>query len=195
MRVNNVEYRTSHVKLRERDDNEELRIEGYFVVYDDETMLWDGVYEKIDRNAFEGELDKDVRALAGHDREKVLGRVKNNTLTLRSDEKGLWGSILINKDDPEAFSLYQKVKRGDIDQCSFGFIPTEEERESRSNGELFIVKRCKLIEVSVVAFPAYENTSVSARKKAFEEEEKKKSVMKRKEELKERMNELKSFTA
>lgn len=193
--MNNVEYRTSHVKLRERDDNEELRIEGYFVVYDDETMLWDGVYEKIDRNAFEGELDKDVRALAGHDREKVLGRVKNNTLTLRSDEKGLWGSILINKDDPEAFSLYQKVKRGDIDQCSFGFIPTEEERESRSNGELFIVKRCKLIEVSVVAFPAYENTSVSARKKAFEEEEKKKSVMKRKEELKERMNELKSFTA
>ena len=195
MKVNNVEYRTSHVKLRERDDNEELRIEGYFVVYDDETMLWDGVYEKIDRNAFEGELDKDVRALAGHDREKVLGRVKNNTLTLRSDEKGLWGSILINKDDPEAFSLYQKVKRGDIDQCSFGFIPTEEERESRSNGELFIVKRCKLIEVSVVAFPAYENTSVSARKKAFEEEEKKKSIMRRKEELKERMNELKSFTA
>ena len=195
MKVNNVEYRTSHVKLRERDDNEEFRIEGYFVVYDDETMLWDGVYEKIDRNAFEGELDKDVRALAGHDREKVLGRVKNNTLTLRSDEKGLWGSILINKDDPEAFSLYQKVKRGDIDQCSFGFIPTEEERESRSNGELFIVKRCKLIEVSVVAFPAYENTSVSARKKAFEEEEKKKSVMRKKEELKERMNELKSFTA
>lgn len=195
MKVNNVEYRTSHVKLRERDDNEELRVEGYFVVYDDETMLWDGVYEKIDRNAFEGELDKDIRALAGHDREKVLGRVKNNTLTLRSDEKGLWGSILINKDDPEAFSLYQKVKRGDIDQCSFGFIPTEEERESRSNGELFIVKRCKLIEVSVVAFPAYENTSVSARKKAFEEGEKKKSVMRKKEELKERMNELKSFTA
>ena len=194
-KVNNVEYRTSHVKLRERDDNEELRIEGYFVVYDDETMLWEGVYEKIDRNAFEGELDKDIRALAGHDREKVLGRVKNNTLTLRSDEKGLWGSILINKDDPEAFSLYQKVKRGDIDQCSFGFIPTEEERESRSNGELFIVKRCKLIEVSVVAFPAYENTSVSARKKAFEEEEKKKSVMGKKEELKERINELKSFTA
>ena len=193
--MNNVEYRTSHVKLRERDDNEELRIEGYFVVYDDETMLWEGVYEKIDRNAFEGELDKDIRALAGHDREKVLGRVKNNTLTLRSDEKGLWGSILINKDDPEAFSLYQKVKRGDIDQCSFGFIPTEEERESRSNGELFIVKRCKLIEVSVVAFPAYENTSVSARKKAFEEEENKKSVMRKKEELKERMNELKSFTA
>lgn len=195
MKVNNVEYRTSHVKFRERDENEELRIEGYFVVYDDETMLWDGVYEKIDRNAFEGELEKDIRALAGHDREKVLGRVKNNTLTLRSDEKGLWGSILINKDDPEAFSLYQKVKRGDIDQCSFGFIPTEEERESRSNGELFIVKRCKLIEVSVVAFPAYENTSVSARKKAFEEEEKKKSVMRRKEELKERMNELKSVTA
>lgn len=190
-----VQYRTSHVNLRNNNDNEELRIEGYFVVYDDETELWDGVYEKIDRNAFNGELDKDIRALAGHDREKVLGRVKNNTLTLRSDEKGLWGSILINKDDPEAFSLYQKVKRGDIDQCSFGFIPTEEERETRSNGELFIVKRCKLIEVSVVAFPAYENTSVSARKKAFEEERKKESMLDRKEKLKERMDELKSITA
>lgn len=71
-----VQYRTSHVNLRNNNDNEELRIEGYFVVYDDETELWDGVYEKIDRNAFDGELDKDIRALAGHDREKVLGRVK-----------------------------------------------------------------------------------------------------------------------
>ena len=192
---NDVQYRTSHVNLRNNNDNEELRIEGYFVVYDDETELWDGVFEKIDRNAFDGELDKDIRALAGHDREKVLGRVKNNTLTLRSDEKGLWGSILINRDDPEAFSLYQKVKRGDIDQCSFGFIPTEEERESRSNGELFIVKRCKLIEVSVVAFPAYENTSVSARKKAFEEERKRESILEKKKKLKERINELKSITA
>lgn len=187
-----IQYRTNKINFREKEENEELRIEGYFVVYDDETELWDGVYEKIDRNAFDGELDKDIRALVGHDTERVLGRTKNKTLTLRSDEKGLWGSILINRDDPEAFSLYQKVKRGDVDKCSFGFIPKEEESVKRSDGgDLFVVKRCDLIEVSVVAFPAYENTSISARKKDFE----RKREEFRKSKLKERLNEVKNLNA
>lgn len=186
-----VQYRTNKINFREKKDDKELRIEGYFVVYDDETMLWDGVYEKIDRNAFDGELEKDIRALIGHDMEKVLGRTKNNTLTLKSDDKGLWGSILINRDDPEALSLYQKVKRGDVDKCSFGFIPTDEECVERSNGSLFTVKKCDLIEVSVVAFPAYENTSISARKKDFE----KKREEFRKSELKEKLNEIKNLNA
>ncbi|WP_288961169.1 HK97 family phage prohead protease, partial [uncultured Peptoniphilus sp.] len=182
-----IQYRTNKINFREKENDEELRIEGYFVVYDDETELWDGVYEKIDRNAFDGELDKDIRALAGHDTERVLGRTKNKTLTLRSDEKGLWGSILINRDDPEAFSLYQKVKRGDIDKCSFGFIPTEEESVKRGDGgDLFVVKRCDLIEVSVVAFPAYENTSINARKNDFE----KSRGEYRKKKLREKLNEV-----
>lgn len=186
-----IQYRTNKINFREKEDDKELRIEGYFVVYDDETMLWDGVYEKIDRNAFDGELEKDIRALIGHDMEKVLGRTKNNTLTLKSDDKGLWGSILINRDDPEALSLYQKVKRGDVDKCSFGFIPTDEECVERSNGSLFTVKKCDLIEVSVVAFPAYENTSISARKKDFE----KKREEFRKSKLKEKLNEIKNLNA
>lgn len=186
-----IQYRTNKINFREKEDDKELRIEGYFVVYDDETMLWDGVYEKIDRNAFDGELEKDIRALIGHDMEKVLGRTKNNTLTLKSDDKGLWGSILINRDDPEALSLYQKVKRGDVDKCSFGFIPTDEECVERSNGSLFTIKKCDLIEVSVVAFPAYENTSISARKKDFE----KKREEFRKSKLKEKLNEIKNLNA
>lgn len=192
MVVKKIQYRTNKINFREKEDDKDLRIEGYFVVYDDETKLWDGVYEKIDRNAFDGELDKDIRALAGHNMEKVLGRRKNNTLTLKSDDKGLWGSILINKDDPEAFSLYQKVKRGDVDKCSFGFIPTEEECVKRGDGaDLFVVKKCELIEVSVVAFPAYENTSISARRKDFERNRENF----RKSKLKERLNEVKNLNA
>lgn len=190
-----IEYRSNNIELMSNKDSDDLRIEGYFAVYDDETELWDGVYEKIDRHAFDGELNKDIRALMGHNTEKVLGRTKNKTLTLKSDDKGLWGSILINKDDPEALSLYQKVKRGDIDQCSIGFIPTDEDHETRSYGDLFTVKSCELIEVSVVAFPAYENTSVSARKKEFEKESKKRDKLKKKEELKERLNDVKNIIA
>lgn len=190
-----IEYRSNNIELMSNKDSDDLRIEGYFAVYDDETELWDGVYEKIDRHAFDGELNKDIRALMGHNTEKVLGRTKNKTLTLKSDDKGLWGSILINKDDPEALSLYQKVKRGDVDQCSIGFIPTDEDHETRSYGDLFTVKSCELIEVSVVAFPAYENTSVSARKKEFEKESKKRDKLKKKEELKERLNDVKNIIA
>ena len=84
------QYRTTtrNMQVREKPNEEAFEIEGYFIVYDDETELWDGVYEKIDRNALDGQLDKDIRALYDHDTSKVLGRVKNNTLRLESDDKG-----------------------------------------------------------------------------------------------------------
>lgn len=171
------QYRTTtrNMQVREKPNEEAFEIEGYFIVYDDETELWDGVYEKIDRNALDGQLDKDIRALYDHDTSKVLGRVKNNTLRLESDDKGLKGIVTINRDDPEALSIYQKIKRGDVDQCSFGFIPTKQDRSTRpGGGELFTVRELDLIEVSVVAFPAYENTSIAARKKDYERDEIKK---------------------
>lgn len=169
-----AQYRTAtrEMEIREKPDEKTLEIEGYFIVFDDETELWDGVFEKIDRDAVVGQLDKDIRALYDHDTSKVLGRVKNNTLRLESDDKGLKGIVTINRDDPEALSIYQKIKRGDVDQCSFGFVPLKQERSKRPDGgELFTVRELDLIEVSVVAFPAYENTSIAARKKDFEKNE------------------------
>lgn len=157
------------IKTREKEE-EGKTIEGYFAVFDEETNLFDEVYEKIDRNAFNNSLDKDVRALINHESSRVLGRTKSKTLELKADERGLYGKIKINENDQDAMNLYERVKRGDVDQCSFGFFINSEEREARSDGsQLYTLTDVDLFEVSVCTFPAYEATGVQARAKQIKE--------------------------
>jgi HK97 family phage prohead protease len=106
-----------------------------------------------------------VRCLIDHDTRLVIGRTTAGTLTLRTDEHGLWGSVLINEQDTDAMNLYARVQRGDVNQCSFGFDILDEEFEDRGGGNVhWTIKQVKLYEVSCVTFPAYESTSIAARK-------------------------------
>ena len=89
-------------------------------------------------------------------------------LTLKTDSRGLWGEVRINRNDMDAMNLYERVKRGDVDQCSFGFDILDEEFEDRGNEVHWTIKKVKLYEVSIVTFPAYTETSVSARKSQIE---------------------------
>lgn len=156
------------------DESGDKYISGYFAVFNSPYQLWSGAEEEIAPGAFDGETDGDVRCLADHDTRIVLGRTKAGTLTLKQDEKGLWGEVKINQLDQDAMNLYERVKRGDIDQCSFGFNITDEEFIDEGDKVRWIIKQVKLFEVSVVTFPAYEETSVSARKKEIETSKKRK---------------------
>lgn len=172
-----------------RADNQPVErvIEGYFVVFNSETELFPGAFEEISKDAFNNTLDEDIRALINHDTGLVLGRTKSNTLELNVDDRGLWGSIKINDKDTDALNLYERVKRGDVDQCSFGFRVVREDTENRDDGTVkWIVREAELLEVSVVTFPAYEDTSVQARKKDIEQIKKRK-LDKKKSKLKERI--------
>ena len=153
-----------------REDGDELIIEGYFAVFDSPYTLWDGVTEIVKPGAFAGCLSGDIRALIDHDTRLVLGRTKAGTLELREDARGLWGSIKINRADTDAMSLYARVQRGDVDQCSFGFDIEEETFVDLGDGRCRweIEKVNPLFEVSVCTFPAYEGTSVSARRQQLE---------------------------
>lgn len=177
-------------KLQTRADNnetDEMKIEGYFVVFNSETELYDGMYEEISDKAFANIDLSDVRALADHDTAKVLGRTKSQTLTLSVDEKGLYGEITINPNDTEAVNLYERVKRQDIDQCSFGFNILNETMEQRADGTTkWTITEIELFEVSIVCFPAYQDTSVEARSEQMKQLEKR-NLQKRKQQLKERI--------
>ena len=172
-----------NVDFSTRAEDGKLYIEGYFAVYNSRYELWDGAYETIDPGAFDGETDGDVRALANHDTTMVLGRTISGTLTLRLYEKGLWGSILVNQADQDAVNMYERVKRGDVSQGSFGFDITDEYVEYK-DGEpaVWHIRKVKLYEVSVVTFPAYEDTGVQARK-AERDEIKKRQVKKWRDEM------------
>lgn len=157
-------------KFNTRDENGNLYIEGYFAVFGSSYEMWKGAIEQIDQEAFVNTLkNDDIRALVNHDTSLVLGRTTAGTLTLNTDERGLFGSILINRQDQDAMNLYERVKRGDVSQCSFGFDIIRQEIEEEEEGKvIFTLKEVKLYEVSVVTFPAYEETEVSARKKDYE---------------------------
>lgn len=152
-------------QFQTRSANDDLFIEGYFSVFNSEYPLWEGASEIVKPGAFTNSVSGDVRALINHDSSLVLGRTKAGTLTLRQDERGLWGSIRINRDDVDAMNLYARVQRGDVSQCSFGFdIKSEEFVENPDGSVRWIIKDVVLYEVSVCTFPAYAETSVEARK-------------------------------
>ncbi len=156
---------TSDARFETRQDEQDRRIEGYFSVFGPEYELWPGATESVDPHAFDSALGDDVRALIDHDTRLVLGRTSAGTLSLRTDERGLFGSILINPDDQDAMNLYARVQRGDVSQCSFGFDILDEEYSHREDGsDHWTIKSVKLYEVSVCTFPAYRETEVEARR-------------------------------
>jgi len=186
-REKELQTRSLQTKLKTRAEEDEMIIEGYFAVYNTETELWPGAFEEIAPGAFDNTLSNDIRALINHDTSLVLGRTKAGTLELKTDSRGLWGRIKINPNDTDAVNLYERVKRGDVDQCSFGFNIISEETDYREDGTIkWTIKEVDLHEVSVCTFPAYEETSVQARHKQVEQY-KQKQLELRKNKLKERL--------
>ena len=158
--------------IEKRDDGtEDLIIEGYFAVFGKPYYINDYMTEYLDRGCFDGVVEgADVRALINHDTSFVLGRTIAGTLSLSVDDTGLFGRVIVNKDDTSATDLYARVKRGDVSQCSFGFDIEREEQVVKEDGtvEFHITQIAHLYEVSVCTFPAYEDTYVQARNAEFE---------------------------
>lgn len=166
-----MQYRGAPAQFRAENSENKRYIEGYFAVFGATYELWPGATESIAPTAFDGALGDDIRALVDHRTEMVLGRSSNHvhTLELRVDSHGLWGRIEVNEEDGDARNLYARVERGDVDQCSFGFEILDESTEYRDDGSVhWTINKVKLYEVSVCTFPAYQETSVKARKEQFE---------------------------
>ena len=162
--------------MQAREDGEALFLEGYFAVFNSIYELWPGATESIAPGAFDESVSGDVRALFNHNTDLVMGRTAAGTLELRQDSHGLWGRIRINREDTDAVNAYARIRRGDITGCSFGFEIAAEETDYREDGSIHwtITKIAPLYEVSPCTFPAYQETTVSARKREFEEIRKRK---------------------
>lgn len=164
------QMRTIASQFQTREDGEDLIIEGYFAVFGSNYEIAPGLSESIAPGAFDKTISGDIRALVNHDTTLVLGRTKVKTLELRVDAHGLWGKIIINPNDVDAMNLYERVKRGDVDQCSFGFDIVSEDTDFRDDGSIhWTIREVVLYEVSCCTFPAYEQTNISAREKQAED--------------------------
>ncbi|HEM2900884.1 HK97 family phage prohead protease [Streptococcus suis] len=183
-------YMATQFQTREEQESGDLILSGYFIKFDEETELWPGYFEVIKREGVEKAIkDADIRALFNHDHSLVLGRTGNETVRLGVDDVGLFGDIIINKDDPQAVGAYARVQRGDVIGCSFGFFPIKINTVERDDGTyLDTILDLEIFEVSPCTFPAYPQTEIAARQKDFESQLRANREMldKRKKEIKEK---------
>lgn len=202
------EYRSMTLAVEERVEGEEqerMVVSGYASTFDDPYKLWEDdsveVWEKVDRSAFDETDMSDVIMQYDH-AGRVFARIRNNTLTVSPDEKGLFISADLSGTDIGR-SLYQEIAGGYTDRMSFGFTVDEDVREivdDRTTGKSIVTRTItkvgKLYDVSAVSLPANPGTSISARfldgaieearaerLKAQELEEKREQIMKRAEAL------------
>ena len=147
-----------------------ITLEGYASVFNSpsENMGWGDweMREYIAPGAFTESLKKsDCRALVNHENYPVLGRESAKTLLLTQDETGLKSTIKL-PDTQFARDLAVSVDRGDINEMSFCFIVAKDTWETDSVNKIdkrTINEVKELLDVSVVTFPAYPDTSVAKR--------------------------------
>lgn len=138
-------------------------IVGYAAVFNSLSLDMYGFREMVAPGAFAESLAKDdIRALWCHDRKLVLGRTKNGTLKLQEDETGLRVEFT-PPDTQYARDYVAAIRRGDVDQMSFGFQVLMYDITENEEQFIRVLTKVKLYEVSPETFAAYPATSVSVR--------------------------------
>ena len=164
--MDNLEIRSFNIELR--DEPESRHIEGYGSVFNERSLDLGGFVEMIAPGAFDGVIERsDVKCYLDHNPEKgILARSRNGkgSLSLVVDEKGLQYSF----DAPKTNlgdEVVEGLKRGDYSQSSFAFTVDDEVWTKEADGTYLrtITKIGGLYDVSIVANPAYEGTSVALR--------------------------------
>jgi HK97 family phage prohead protease len=164
-----TEKRTTTGRITFRNlPGEPRKLEGLAARYNSLSGDLGGFRERIAPGAFRSVLGGDVRCLLNHDPNVVLGRTKSGTLSLRDTSEGL-AFVCDLPETSAASDLHASVSRGDIDQCSFAFAVGRDEWDEATdeNGVRFarrtILSFSDLMDVSVVTYPAYADTSAAAR--------------------------------
>ncbi len=147
------------------------RLEGYAALFNVKALISErGIqfYERVAPGAFAlSVLEDDQRIAYNHDASRILGRRSAGTATIHEDARGLFYSVLINPLDPAAMSVMAQVQRRDVSGSSFQFVllPEDETWEYGHTGAIPLrtIHRARVIELGPVSFPAYVQTSVTAR--------------------------------
>ena len=152
-----------NTELRAEGDNKPV-IKGYAARFNSLSEDLGYFKEIIMPGAFRKTINDgaDVRALFNHDPNFVIGRTKSGTLRIAEDDKGLF----IEATPPEttwAKDLVTSIKRGDVDQMSFGFKTVKDNKRIDNGQNIRELLEVKLFDVSPVTYPAYPQTSVVAR--------------------------------
>lgn len=166
------EVRTVTATVELRDDGTPV-LTGYASTFNEPYQV--GFFrEQIHPDAFKRTLSgqPDVRLLVDHEGQP-LARTKSGTLRLSSDNTGLAVEADRNPKDPDWQKLEAKMERGDIDQMSFAFrVPAGgDEWDYSGDMPMRTIREANLSggDVSVVTYPANENTTAQIRSEDLRE--------------------------
>ncbi len=153
----------AYSNLEVRAENDGKTLIGYAAVWDSPSEFM-GFTEYVKRGAFTKTLNDgaDVRLLIDHDG-VPLARTKSGTMALEEDERGLRVEAELDPMNPDAARIMSAMKRGDLSQMSFAFRTIKDNwNNDRTVREL---REVQLFDVSVVTFPAYEQTVAELRRR------------------------------
>ncbi len=139
-------------------------ISGYAITWNQPAVIAGLFEERFARGAFNQSLldNPDVAILWGHDTTRPLGRVANKSLTLRSDNIGLYYSLTPNERSPLGQEALATVEAGTVNQVSVGFSAIEEEWDDKGDMPRRLVTRARLYEISLVLWGAYGDATSAA---------------------------------
>ena len=137
-------------------DTEKREVSGVAVPFNETIDIGGGWSERFEKGSVD--LDADVKLFRDH--KEIIGRVTE----MEESEEGLVIRAKISETvlGNETLNL---VKDGAIRSFSVGFIPVIDEKKEKT----IVRKKVDLKEVSLVAFPAYENASVTEVREVKEE--------------------------
>ena len=160
------EIRVTEIRAESPAGQESLILQGCPIVFETPTVIHDpaGEYvEVIKRGALDSADLSDVRLLYNHDLNKVPLARTPKTMQLQIGPAGLEMQAIL-ADTQEARAVYEAVKRGDLSGMSFAFkVPAGGDEWDAQTNTRTIHKIDKVLECSVVPFPAYPTASVEAR--------------------------------
>lgn len=164
----------------DEDDTPQI-FTGHAAVFNVRTAIgnpitW-GFYEQITDGAFTKTLNEgDARFLVDHESSMVIARVSADTLRLSQDKIGLATDADLNPKLSYVSDLIVNLDSRNITGMSFGFYVVKDQWDSEtvelSDGnetevEIRTILEVKLLEVSAVTFPAYEETDAGLRALAY----------------------------
>ncbi len=157
------EYRQcAEIELRAEGDG--LTLSGYAAVFNSMSEDLGGFREIIRPGAFRDTIagGADVRLLINHDG-MPLARTASGTLQLAEDSRGLRISAKLDATDPDVQRLAPKIRRGDMNQMSFGFVTRKDAWRQEGDQQIRELHQVDLFDVSPVTYPAYKATEMALR--------------------------------
>lgn len=150
---------------------------GYAARFNSRTSIGNpltfGFYEQVAPGAFTATLGReDQRMLLDHDPARVVARVSAGTLHLAQDADGLLARAPLDMNLSYVADLAANLRNGNVDGMSFGFYVEDDtwdvEEVETNDGhtaevEVRTLNQVRLLEVSAVTFPAYDDTTAGVR--------------------------------